>query len=121
VASTAESSALAPRYAVDGTEATRWSSKPLDNQWWRINLGSVRKINKVSINWDAAYASKYRIDTSRDGVNYVVAAVVTISNKGRVMTKFKPRSARYVRVTGISRATQWGISFYDFEVFAPGD
>jgi len=121
VASTAESSALTPRYAVDGTEATRWSSKLLDNQWWRVNLGSVEKINKVSINWEDAYASKYRVDTSRDGVNYVAAAVVTISKEGRVTTKFKPRGARYVRVTGITRATEWGISFSDFEVFAPGD
>jgi hypothetical protein len=117
-ASTAESPALAPRYAVDGTEATRWSSKPLPGQWWRVDLGSLRRVDTVSINWEADYASKYRIDTSRDGVNYVVAAVVTISKEGRVTAEFRPRGARYVRMTSIIRATERGVSFSDFEVFA---
>ncbi len=117
-ASSAESSAFAPRYAVDGTEATRWSSKPLAGQWWRVDLGTLQRVDTVSIDWEADYASKYRIDTSRDGVNYVVAAVVTISKEGRVTSEFRPRGARYVRVTSIIRATEEGISFSDFEVFA---
>ena len=120
-ASSVESAALAPRYAVDGTEATRWSSKPLDNQWWRVDLGSIRQVNKVSINWEAAYASKYRIETSRDGAAYSTAAIVSISRKGRVTTKLKTRSARFLRVTGVTRGTRWGISFYDFEVYGPTD
>jgi hypothetical protein len=120
-ASTSESSTLAPSYASDGTSSTRWSSAPSDNQWWRVDLGALRQVSKVSINWEVAYASSYRIETSRDGVLYSVAASVSISNKGRVTTAFPARSARFVRIVAVERATQWGSSFYDCEVFGPSD
>jgi hypothetical protein len=121
IASSSESSELIPRYAVDASSSSRWSSKHIDNQWWRVDLGAVRKVNKVSINWEAAFASTYRIEISRDGVSYSTVAKVSISKKGRSTTKFSTRSARYVRIYGVKRATQWGISFYDCEIFGPTD
>ena len=36
------------------------------------------------------------------------------------LTSFAAASARYVRVLGVTRATQWGISFWDAQVFGPG-
>jgi hypothetical protein len=120
-ASSIETWWLAPRYAVDGSSSTRWSSEYSDNEWWRVDLGALRKVNKVSINWEVAYASNYRIETSLDGVNYSVAADVLVSSKGRETSEFTTRLARYVRIVAVERATRWGSSFYDCEVFGPSD
>jgi hypothetical protein len=120
-ASSSESTALAPAKAVDANSGTRWSSVFSDNQWWRVDLGAIRKVDKVSINWEVAYASRYLIETSTDGVAYTLAKDVSISKKGRVNTTFEARGARYLRIVGVKRATRWGISFYDVEVYGPSD
>ena len=43
--------------------ATRWSSGFADNQWWQVDLGSAVSIDKVELNWEDAYASRYKILT----------------------------------------------------------
>jgi F5/8 type C domain len=116
-ASSSETSDLTPGLAVDQSSSTRWSSNFLDNQWFRVDLGAVRWVNRVSINWEAAYASRYRIETSLDGTSYWVAANVSLLDQKRQDTTFPVRLARYVRVVGVERATEWGISFFDFDVY----
>jgi glucose/arabinose dehydrogenase/PKD repeat protein len=107
--------------AVDGNSSTRWSSGVGDNQWWQVDLGSVRQVDTVVVNWEAAYASEYRISTSTDGVSFTDAATVTIGAPGTRTTTFAARGARYVRITGVRRATVWGISFWDLNVYGPAD
>jgi PKD repeat protein/glucose/arabinose dehydrogenase len=116
-ASSSEDSTLGPEKAVDGSSTTRWSSGFSDGQWWQVDLGSAQTIDSVELNWENAYASQYRIATSTDGTNFTTVADETISQPGLHTTSFAPRSARYVRVTGIARATQFGISFWDAKVF----
>ena len=108
-----------PAKALDGSSATRWSSSFSDNQWWRTDLGSVRQVDKVSINWEAAYASRYKILTSTDGTSYSLAAEVTISKAGWKTTPFSVRQARYVKVEGVTRSTIYGISFWDLRWAVP--
>ena len=45
---------------------------------------------------------------------------MSITSPGLKTTTFTARSARYVRVQGVTRATQYGISFWDARVFGPG-
>jgi len=104
---------------VDGDSTTRWSSGFSDGQWWQVDLGTAKTIDSVELNWEAAYASQYRVATSTDGTNFTTAADETISQSGLHTTSFAPRSARYVRVTGIARATQFGSSFWDARVLGP--
>ncbi len=115
-----QSTALTPEKAVDGSSATRWSSGFTDNQWWQVDLGSAQQIGKVELNWEGAYASRYKILTSTDGTNFTEAADVSITSPGLKTTTFAARSARYVRVQGVTRATAYGISFWDARVFGPG-
>jgi F5/8 type C domain/Glycosyl hydrolases family 39 len=109
-----------PQRANDGDSSTRWSSRYIDNQWWRVDLGSVRSVNRVEVNWERAYASRYTIQTSRMGNLWSTVATVDISSPGLRTTTFATQRARYVRVRGVTRATQWGISFWDARVFGPG-
>jgi hypothetical protein len=105
---------------VDGSTSTRWSSAFLDNQWWQVDLGSAKQVNQVTINWEAAYASQYRIQTSTDGTTFTTQATVNITAPGTQTTSFPTVSARYVRILGVTRATPWGISMWETQVFGPG-
>ena len=100
-ASSSENASLGPEKAVDGDSTTRWSSGFSDGQWWQVDLGSAKTIDSVELNWEVAYASQYRIATSTDGTNFTTVADETIGQAGLHTTSFAPRSARYVRVTGI--------------------
>ena len=119
-ASSVETAAFTPEKANDGTSTTRWSARQgSDSEWWQVDLGVARTIESIKLDWEDAYMSRYRIDTSLDGAVFSPAADVTISSKGVHTTTFAQRSARYVRITGIKRATSWGMSLWDVNVYAP--
>ena len=120
-ASSTERSGLESAKAVDGSATSRWSSNFTNNQWWRVDLGSIRQVDRVSINWEAAYASRYKILTSTDGMAYTLAADVSITKAGVQTTTFASRNARYVKIEGVTRATVYGISFWDVQVFGFAD
>ena len=120
-ASSVEGAGLEANKANDGNANTRWSSAFTNNQWWQVDLGRTRKVDKVTLNWETAYAKSYRIQTSTDGTNFTQAASVSITSPGVKTTTFTARDARYVRVLGVTRATQWGISLWDASVFGPAD
>lgn len=116
-----ESSSYTADKAVDGRGDTRWSSEWVDDTWFMVDLGEVKNIDAVSILWQTAYGSKYRILVSEDKENW--ANVVKDSNgeingkPGRVVTTFQSTPARYVKFEGVSRATMFGYSFEEFEVY----
>jgi PKD repeat protein/glucose/arabinose dehydrogenase len=120
-ASSTEAAGREPPMAIDGVSTTRWASARIDNQWWQVDLGRARKVDAVEINWEAAYARQYRIQTSTDGTTFTDAATVNITARGLKRTEFAERSARYVRVLGVTRATVYGISFWDLRVFGVPD
>jgi hypothetical protein len=68
-----------------------------------------------------AYGSQYQVLTSTDGAAFTVAATDGATGAGWRSTSFAARQARYVRVLGVTRATQWGFSFWDAQVFGPTD
>ena len=111
-----------PSKANDGSSATRWSSAFRNNQWWRVDLGGHHDVGRVDLNWERAYASRYLVETSADGLAFSTAADVTTGGPGPKATLFTPRKARYVRLRGVTRATSSGISFWDARVFGkPSD
>jgi hypothetical protein len=105
--------------AVDGKSNTRWSSQYSDNQWWQVDLGSVVSVATVALNWEAAYASSYKLQVSMDGVTWTDLATVTNTAPGWKLTTVTPVSTRYIRMQGLTRATQYGYSFWDAQVFGP--
>jgi glucose/arabinose dehydrogenase/PKD repeat protein len=119
--STYPGGAFAPGNAVDGNSTTRWSSTYADGQWWQVDLGSTRQVSSVRVNWETAFASQYKISTSTDGTGFFDAATVNITQAGVQTTNFAARGARYVRITGVTRSSPWGISFWDVNVYGPAD
>jgi PKD repeat protein len=86
-----------------------------------VDLGSVRQVDRVRLNWETAYAAEYTISTSTDGTTFSNAATVSLTQAGVETTTFSARGARYVRVTGVRRGTAWGYSLWDANVYGPDD
>lgn len=119
--STVESSSYAGTKAVDGSSTTRWASvEGADPQWLRIDLGQSAAIHRVLLNWEAAYAKKYRIEVSDDGTNF--AAATTVDNgDGKTDDLTLNAHGRYVRFVGVTRATSYGYSLWEMQVFGSTD
>jgi hypothetical protein len=106
--------------AVDGDFGTRWSSIYSDPQWYEIDLLTPHDITNVKIFWQRASARDYRIEQSNDRINWTTVVTKTNMAAGDSrtdnLTGLKG-GARYIRMYGTRRTTQWGYSIFEFEVW----
>jgi acyl-homoserine lactone acylase PvdQ len=109
---------LTPGKAVDANDGTRWGSSFSDNQWFRVDLGSARTVGRVVLHWEAAYGRAYRIEVSTDNSTWRTVWSTEAGNGGTDVVVFAPTTARYVRMTGVDRATSHGYSLYEFEAYS---
>ncbi|WP_063779664.1 beta-1,3-glucanase family protein [Streptomyces sp. AcH 505] len=116
-ASSTESAAFAASAAVDGNAGTRWSSGFADPQWLQVDLGSVRSVSRVRLNWEAAYGKAYQIQTSTNGSTWTSVYSTTGGDGGTDDLTFTATDARYVRFYGTQRATPYGYSLWELEVY----
>ena len=115
-ASSLENASFPASNAVDGNTGTRWSSAFSDPQWIYVDLGATHTISKVVLNWEAAYGKAYQIQTSNDATNWTTIYSTT-TGTGGVQTLNVSGSGRYVRMYGTQRATQYGYSLWEFQVY----
>jgi hypothetical protein len=118
-ASSAESATYAASSAVDGNTGTRWSSAFSDPQWIRVDLGATKTIGRVVLNWEAAFASSYQVQVSNDGATWTSIKSVT-GGDGGIDDWSVSGSGRYVRMYGTARATAYGYSLWELQVYGPG-
>ncbi|ACU75495.1 coagulation factor 5/8 type domain protein [Catenulispora acidiphila DSM 44928] len=114
-ASSVENATYPASNAVDGNTTTRWSSAFSDPQWLQVDLGATHSISRVTLNWEAAYATAFQIQTSTNGTTWT-PIYSTTTGTGGVQTLTVSGSGRYVRMYGTSRATPYGYSLYEFQV-----
>jgi hypothetical protein len=105
--------------AVDGNLGTRWSSAFSDPQWLEVDLGSTQTICQVALNWEAAYATAFQIQTSNDGSTWT-SIYSTTTGTGGNQTLNVTGSGRHIRMDGTTRATQYGYSLWEFQVYGTG-
>jgi hypothetical protein len=115
--SSVENASTACPNAVDGNVTTRWSSGFADPQWITVDLGFIRPFNRVTLRWEAAYARSYQIQVSNDGVTWTSVYATTTGDGGIDSLTGLAASGRYVRVYGTVRATQYGYSLWEFEIY----
>jgi beta-glucosidase len=115
-ASSVEGAGTPASAAVDGSTTTRWSSAFSDPQWIQVDLGTSASISQVVLNWEAAYAKAFQIQTSPDGTTWTDIYATTTATGG-VQTLSVTGTGRYVRVYGTARGTAWGYSLFEFQVF----
>ena len=105
------------RNAVDGKTSTRWASSWADDQWLTVDLGAERQVGRVVMQWESAYPTAYRIEVSADRTTWRQVAATATGDGARDVLAFPATTARYVRLTAIERATKYGISLFEFEVY----
>ncbi|MEV7445817.1 discoidin domain-containing protein [Streptomyces sp. NPDC091204] len=108
----------APSRAVDGNTSTRWASDWSDDQWLQIDLGTPGLVKRVTLEWERAHGKSYRIELSGDGTNWQSAWSTTTGDGGLDTAQFAATPARYVRVHGLQRGTQWGYSLHEVGVYS---
>ena len=118
-ASSVENATFPASNAVDGNTGTRWSSAFSDPQWLQVNLGSSASITQVVLQWEAAYATAFQIQTSNDGTTWTTIYSTT-TGTGGTQTLNVTGTGRYIRMYGTARATQYGYSLWEFGVYTSG-
>ena len=118
--SSTEKPDLACRNAVDGDLSTRWSSEFSDPQWIYVDLGASKRIERVILRWETAYAQAYQIQTSDDASTWT-ELYSTTAGDGEVDNLAVSGAGRYVRMVGTHRAADWGYSLWAFEVYGKSD
>ncbi|KOV80714.1 discoidin domain-containing protein [Nocardia sp. NRRL S-836] len=119
-ASSSENAAFSAAAAVDGDLGTRWSSQFSDPQWIQIDLGSSARVDQVTLAWEAASAKAYSLRISQDGTTWQELRSTT-SGPGGTETLAVSGTGRYVRLDLTQRATQYGYSLWEFQVFGTRD
>lgn len=122
VASSSEAAYYAPAMAVDGDRSTRWSSGFRDPQWLTVDLGQRYRVDRIVLFWEVAYAGEYELHISDDGINwYPLLSPVGQGNRlvdgGTDNHLNLSGVGRYVRVFGYTRATRWGYSLWEIEIY----
>lgn len=104
--------------AVDNNTVTRWAS--LNNgcsEWIELELDQTYEVNKIYLSWETAYAEKYRILTSLDGVNWTVDTEVNNGNGYNETKRLSGAKAKYIRVECVERGTIHAYSLYEVGVY----
>lgn len=115
-ASSTEGSQFPASYVTDGDLNTRWSSSYSDPQTIYIDLGKRYDLCKVILHWEAAFGKDFKIQVSMDTSGWQTIANYTGNNSTYNILNVKG-SGRYIRMYGTARATPYGFSLYEFEVY----
>lgn len=108
--------------AIDGNEGTRWESAQTDDETWTLDMGQQRIFNSIKILWEGAFAKEFTLSYSNDGENWTSLYVEeNLTKSGWQLIEVSKTTAQYIQYHGTKRATQWGQSFYEFQVFLPGE
>ncbi|MBE3584072.1 MAG: discoidin domain-containing protein [Limnochordaceae bacterium] len=106
---------------VDNNPNTRWSSRmgaDIDPQWLQFDFGFPTHLGKVTLRWEAAYATQYEVQLSSDGQNWQTVATVTDGHGGLETVTFPAQDARYLRLLFQRRADpRWGYSIWEVELY----
>ncbi|MBM3253527.1 MAG: hypothetical protein FJZ16_04670 [Candidatus Omnitrophica bacterium] len=112
-----ENETLKGKMAFDGNPTTRWSSAWADTpQWLEIDFKDKKTFNKIIINWETAYAKSYKIQVSNNRINWTDIYSTENGDGDIDEIVFNSTTARYVRIYGTERQTQWGYSIWEVAI-----
>lgn len=125
---TASSAKQPAAYATDGNTNTRWESNSTDTESITIDLGSAQKVDRIHLLWETAMGKDFKLQVcatnSPDATSWTTVADVTGNTSadndyGNLVSTSGGRSGsvQFVRMVGTARATNYGYSLYEFEVY----
>ena len=121
-ASSEENAGCLKENLTDGNTTTRWGSAHQDGEYVIVDLEQVCYIDHIILRWETAYATEYELGLSDDNTTW---RTVTLNSAGGVekiqITNYQSQitnsRARYIRLTGLQRATRYGTSLYELEAY----
>jgi chitodextrinase len=116
-ASSCDEAGLGPAGGFDGNTGTRWSSCFSDPQWIYVDLGATSTISKVVLSWEAAYGKAYQLQVADSPTGTWTPIYSTTAGAGGTETLNVSGTGRYVRMYGTARATAYGYSLWEFQVY----
>ncbi len=119
--SSATSSTGDASQAIDGNEGTRWESAQTDDETWTLDMGQKRIFNTIKILWETAFCNEFELTWSNDGENWTNLYTETNLTKAgwQTIELADNVTARYIKYHGTKRNTDWGQSFFEFQVLLP--
>ena len=109
----------AAKYAFDGRSNTRWASKkPMSRkgEWLQIDLGKSVAITEISICWETAHATEYKILVSDDGKVFKTIHTRTGAKGGNETIKGLKAKGRFVRMLGTKASSHSLVSIWEFAI-----
>jgi beta-galactosidase len=103
--------------AVDGNTGTRWASAFTNTEWIQVDLGATATITRVVLTWETAFATGYQIQTSASATGPWTTIFSTTTGDGGIDDVALSGTGRFVRMNGTQRATGFGYSLFEFQVF----
>lgn len=118
----------------DGNNGSRWEApntffgKEVDGEYirsheetdatWTLDLGEAKTFNTIQILWEGAFSKSFKIEVSTNGEEFnEIVNVTDQATAGEHSYKFDAVEAQYIKFTNVERATQWGVSFFEFRVY----
>jgi CxxC motif-containing protein (DUF1111 family) len=115
-----ENPGMSAAQAIDGNTTTRWGSAFEDGAWIQFDFGAKTQIGYMKLLWENAYGKEYALRVSDDGQNWSQLRYVTNGHGGTEEFFNLGANARYIRLQGVARATQYGYSLLEVEFKTPG-
>ncbi len=110
-----------PGSAIDDSTSTWWLSAVRDGEWWQLDLGQVRTLSRVEFQGGGSRAPTYRLSFSEDGTAFTSLPDGS-ATQGLNTVDFPVRSARYVRMTGLTRMDPtWSWGIIELDVYGPAE
>jgi hypothetical protein len=106
--------------AIDQDWGTRWSSNFTDNEWLAVDLGSKAKVDSARITWEHAFAQQFSVQTGTS-LTGPWTTVVTANGQFGPQTVNLGVTTRFLRVLGLKRATGYGYSIWELDVYGTRD
>ncbi|MDP3980403.1 MAG: discoidin domain-containing protein [Chlamydiota bacterium] len=107
-----------PLFSIDEDMQTRWSGEHYTPQWYEIVFLKPYSVARVDVYWENAYASQYRLDITKDGKNWLPIHTQLEGDGGHeIIILDKVQEASALRLYAKEKATDWGTSFWELEVY----
>ena len=122
VVSSEENVGTIAKHLTDGDEKTRWGSAHGDTTMTAtIDLGEPVALYGIRLNWEASFAAKYVLETSKDGRSWAALGGERAGAQGEQKIELAGEKTRWVRMRALEKATQYGVSLWSFNVYGRPD
>jgi len=121
-ASTVHSQSYQPHMAMDGRANTRWASSTTfsaGGEWLMVDAGKAVSFETVTIRWETAHATHYRIEVSGDAKTWKTLATKSGGRGGTETFDKLAGRGRYVRVFCTKAHPRWQLVSI-WEISFPG-